>query len=148
LFQVPDDILSLLNDPYLFANNGEITTKEILKRFQDRKGQVSIADHEVYNKQESSSRPPARRIDTDPSVWKGETTVRPVQDVPRPFAGHGQGTPPQRHLGREDGPYPSPYRNQQYNHSDSQIDNAEQHQRREWRNSGWGRQGGLGVGNS
>lgn len=147
--QVPDDILTLLNDPYLFANNGEITTKEILKRFQDRKGQVSIADHEVYNKQESSSRPPARRIDTDPALWQGETTVRPVQDVPLPYARPGQGTPPQRHPGREEGSYPSPYRNQQYNHSDSQLDKNEQHQRREWRNSGWGRQGsGLGVGNS
>lgn len=42
---------------------------------------------------------------------------------------------------------PSPYN--QVNHSDTQLDNPEHHQRRDWRNSGWGRQGGgLGVSNN
>lgn len=145
---MPDDILALLNDPYLFANNGEISTKEIMKRFHDRKGQMPIADHEVYSKQESSTRPPARRVDTDPAVWKGETTVRPVQDVPMPYARAAQGTSPHRRQARGEGPNPSPY-GHQFNNSDSQLDHPEHSQRRDWRNSGWGRQGsGLGVGNS
>ncbi|KAF4977423.1 hypothetical protein FZEAL_6052 [Fusarium zealandicum] len=145
--QVPDEILGLLNDPYIFSNSGDMTTKEILKRFQDRRGQISIADvNEVYNRQDNSTRPPARRVETDPAVWQGEATVRTIQDPSMPYASNGTGTPPTRWRARNDGGNPSPYGANQFNQSDSQLDNVEQGRRREWRNSGVGRQGsGLGV---
>ncbi|KAF4985126.1 hypothetical protein FDECE_16800, partial [Fusarium decemcellulare] len=149
--QVPDEILGLLNDPYIFSNSGDITTKEILKRFQDRRGQISITDvNEVYNRQDNSTRPPARRVETDPAVWQGEATVRTIQDPSMPYANNGPGTPPTRWRGRNDLANPSPYGANQFNQSDSQLDNVEHSRRREWRNSGMARQGsGLGVsGNS
>lgn len=149
--QVPDEILGLLNDPYIFSNSGEITTKEILKRFQDRRGQISITEvNEVYNRQDNSTRPPARRVETDPALWQGEASVRPMQDPPMPHANNGPGTPPTRWRGRNDLANPSPYAANQFNQSDSQLDSAEHSRRREWRNSGLARQGsGLGVsGNS
>ncbi|KFA64461.1 hypothetical protein S40285_01023 [Stachybotrys chlorohalonatus IBT 40285] len=149
--QVPDEILTLMNDPYIFSNNGDITTKEILKRFQDRRGQVSITDaNEGHNRADLSSRPPPRRVETDPTIWQGEATVRQVQEsVPMGHAHSSQGTPPQR---QHKGPpgNGSPYKNQ-FNNSDSQIDTTEHEHasRREWRNSAWGRQGnGLGVGSN
>ncbi|KAM5356173.1 hypothetical protein ACJ41O_002819 [Fusarium nematophilum] len=149
--QVPDEILGLLNDPYIFSNSGDITTKEILKRFQDRRGQISITDvNEVFNRPDNSTRPPARRVETDPAVWQGEATVRTIQDPSMPYANNnGPGTPPNRWRGRNDLGHPSPYGANQFNQSDSQLDNTEHSQRREWRNSGWGRQGsGLGVSNN
>lgn len=152
--QVPDEILGLLNDPYIFSNSGDLSTKDILKRFQDRRGQISISDvNEVYNRQDSSTRPPARRVETDPAVWQGEATVRTIQEPPMVHSQNGPGTPPNRWRGRNDGPNPSPYGGSQFNQSDSQLDNSEHSQRREWRNSnsGWRQQGngGLGVsGNS
>jgi hypothetical protein len=146
--QVPLDVLALLNDPYFFNNTGDVTTKEILKRFQDRRGQVSLMDvNEVYNRGDNTTRPPPRRVETDPTVWQGETTVRPVQDPPVPYANSSnQGTPPQRPWRGGPEGHGSPYANK-FNHSDSHLDNTEHSQRREWRNSAWGRQGsGLGVG--
>lgn len=144
--QVPDELLTLLNDPYIFSNAGEITTKEILKRFQDRRGQISLTEvSEVYNRQDTSSRSPPKRVETDPSLWQGERTVRPVQDPPmHPTSNSGLGTPPQRwaHPGdHRQNPYDS-----RFNHSDSQLDSSDG-QKGEWRNSAWGRRGGgLGVG--
>ncbi|KAF4500032.1 Rho-type GTPase-activating 1 [Fusarium agapanthi] len=149
--QVPDEILGLMNDPYIFTNSGDLTTKDILKRFQDRRGQISIADvNEVYNRQDNSTRPPARRVETDPAVWQGEATVRTIQDPSMPNPSNGHGTPPARFRGRNDLGNASPYGVNQFNQSDSQLDSAEHSRRREWRNSGMGRQGsGLGVsGNS
>lgn len=146
--QVPDDLQTLLNDPYLFSSSTEITTKEILKRFQDRRGQVPAAHDitEVYNRPDLSSRSPPKRVETDPSVWQGERTVRPVQDVPAPYAHSSQGTPPQRWKNPDD--QPSPYNHNHYNRSEGHLTQTE-HNPREWRNSGWGQQpGGLGVGNN
>ncbi|KAM0343364.1 hypothetical protein ACHAPU_008685 [Fusarium lateritium] len=150
--QVPDEILGLMNDPYIFSNSGDLTTRDILKRFQDRRGQISITDvNEVYNRQDNSTRPPARRVETDPAIWQGEATVRTIQDPSMPYpSNNGQGTPPARFRGRNDLANASPYGSTQFNQSDSQLDSAEHSRRREWRNSGLGRQGsGLGVsGNS
>jgi hypothetical protein len=142
-----------MNDPYIFSNSGDLTTRDILKRFQDRRGQISIADvNEVYNRQDNSTRPPARRVETDPAIWQGEATVRTIQDPSMPYSNtnNGQGTPPARFRGRNDLANTSPYGVNQFNQSDSQLDSAEHSRRREWRNSGLGRQGsGLGVsGNS
>ncbi|PHH69315.1 hypothetical protein CDD80_6833 [Ophiocordyceps camponoti-rufipedis] len=147
--QVPDELLNLLNDPYLFSNSGEITTKEILRRFQDRRGQVPAADvGEVYNRQDSSTRSPPRRVETDPAVLQGEktVTVRPVMDPTTPHAAYsGQATPPNKWHGPTD--QPSLYEGERLNRSDSHLDSSEHGQRGEWRNSAWGRRGGgVGVG--
>lgn len=148
-------MLTLLSDPHIFNNTGELTTKEILKRFQERRGQISIADvNEVYNRPDNSTRPPPRRVETDPAVWQGETSVRHVQEPPGvPYTSNSNtphGTPPQQRWrgATEPGPYSS-----QFNHSDSQLESSEHSQRRDWRNSAsaWNRHpnGGLGVsGNS
>ncbi|KYK55428.1 hypothetical protein DCS_07391 [Drechmeria coniospora] len=144
--QVPDELLTLLNDPYLFSNNGETTTKEILKRFQDRRGQLPVGEaSEAYNRKDNSTHSPPRRVETDPAVWKSERTVRPVQDPASSSAAHPvHGTPPQGWGGS--GNHPAPYNNR-FNRSDSQLESSEHSQRGEWRNSAWGRRGGgLGVG--
>lgn len=144
--QVPDEILTLLNDPYIFSTSGENTSKEILKRFHERRGQIAFSDvNEVYNRQDKSTRPPPRRVETDPSVWQAETSVRHVQEPPnKPYAKSGQSTPPhQRFRGPSE---PAPIKSQ-FDHSDAPLSGAEDGQRRDWRNSAWGRQGGgLGVG--
>lgn len=155
VLKVPDEILALLSDPYIFSANGDLTTKEILRRFQERRGQISITEvNEVYNRQDNSSRPPPRRVETDPALWQGEASVRHVHETTTPYGvsplGSAQpsqhGTPPTG--GRWRGPSePGPYTSQ-FNHSDSNLDSPE-NQRRDWRNSGWGRQGsGLGVSNN
>lgn len=105
---------------------------------------------EAFNRQDNSTRSPPKRVETDPAVWQGERTVRPIQDAPIPFPPtnqSNQGTPTQRFRPPEE--QPSPYNNSNFAHSDSQLDSSEHDQRGEWRNSGWGRQpGGLGVGNN
>lgn len=144
--QVPDELLALLNDASIFSISGEITSKEILKRFQDRRGQLPVADAgESYSRQDGSSHSPPKRVETDPAVWQAERTVRRVQDGPSSNA--NQRTPPQRWppSGRNDqtrGPY-----DPRFNRSDSHLENSDG-QRSEWRNSGaWGRRGGgVGVG--
>ncbi|RCI07905.1 hypothetical protein L249_5780 [Ophiocordyceps polyrhachis-furcata BCC 54312] len=149
--QVPDELLNLLNDPYLFSNSGEITTKEILRRFQDRRGQAPTMDvGEVYNRQDSSTRSPPRRVETDPAVLQGEktVTVRPVMD---PAATHavysGQETPPNKWQQHGPADQPSLYDGDRLNRSDSHLDGSDHSQRGEWRNSAWGRRGGgVGVG--
>jgi hypothetical protein len=140
--------MDLLNDPYIFNSNGELSQKEIIKRFQDRGVQRPYNEvNEVYNRQDNSTRPPPRRVDTDPSVWQQESSVRPMQEPPIPYGNPGPGTPPQKWRSHEDGHH-SPY-NQQFDRSDPQLDNPDNGQRREWRNSGWGAQGrpngGVGI---
>ncbi|QPH00225.1 hypothetical protein C2857_003587 [Epichloe festucae Fl1] len=144
--QVPDELLNFLNDPYIFSNSGEITTKEILKRFQDRRGQAPAGEvSEVFNRQDVSTRSPPKRVETDPSVWQGERTVRRVQESSSISINQGQGSPsPKWPQGTENHPR-GPY-DPRFNHSDSQLSSSDG-QRGEWRNSAWGRRGGgLGVG--
>ncbi|KAH8129542.1 hypothetical protein ACSS6W_006587 [Trichoderma asperelloides] len=145
--QVPDEILTLLNDPYLFSNNGEISTKEIMKRYQDLRGQGPAEPSEIYNRQESSTRSPPKRVETDPSLLQSERSVRPMQDnVPAPYPNAASPVPPPRFRPPED--QPSPYDANQMDHPDPRSENPEHSKRGEWRNSGvWGRQGGgVGVG--
>ncbi|KAL7824229.1 hypothetical protein V8C26DRAFT_385349 [Trichoderma gracile] len=145
--QVPDEILTLLNDPHLFGNNGEISTKEIMKRYQEIRGQAPSEPSEVYNRQETSTRSPPKPGQTDPSVWQGERSVRPMQDNHMlPPSNSSTPVPPPRFRPPED--QPSPYDANPHDHPDPRAENPEHSQRGEWRNSGvWGRQGGgVGVG--
>jgi len=81
--KVPAPLESILGDPQLFSNSGEITSKELLKRFQELQGQgqplhgVDMAES-ITSRQDGSTRPPARRVETDPALWRGESSVRPV----------------------------------------------------------------------
>ncbi|ORY60149.1 RhoGAP domain-containing protein [Pseudomassariella vexata] len=135
---VPDEIMDILSDSSLFSNNGDITTKEILKRIGDRGNGAQRYDTELVNRQENT-RPMATRVDTDPSQWPQERSVRHVQDAAAPVSANAQGTPPSKWRGPENGP--SPYTNQQQERNENQPENPENGPRREWRNSGaWGRQ--------
>ncbi|KAG6041574.1 hypothetical protein E4U41_003470 [Claviceps citrina] len=154
--QVPDELLTLLNDPYIFSNSGESTTKEILKRIQDRRGQGPAGETgEAYNRPDVSSRSPPKRVEADPAVWQGERTVRRVQDGPPSNANANanavnanqeQGTALQKWPpGPGEAPR-GPY-NARFNHSDGQLSSSDGQRGGEWRNSAWGRRGGgLGVG--
>jgi hypothetical protein len=146
--QVPDYFVDILNDPALFSNNGDITTKEILKRFGDRNmnnGARSYNDvSEVVNRHDFGVRPMARRVETDPSLWQDERTVRPMQDPPAiPHTGSNQNTPPPKFRGGLEEGQPSPYAQEFEAPGAGHPD--DRNPRREWRNSGWGR-GNSSVG--
>lgn len=148
--------MDLMDDPFVLAGGtaADLSTKEILKRYQDRLGQKPSGPVEMvgeaHNRQDEHFRPPPTRVETDPALYKEARSVRPVQDPPMaPFnVALNPGTPPQMWRGASDqGQNPSPYKHEQYNHSDPQLEAPEGSQRREWRNSGWGRQhNGVGVG--
>ncbi|KAI1208830.1 RhoGAP-domain-containing protein [Annulohypoxylon truncatum] len=130
---VPAELMDILSDSTLFMNNGEITTKEILKKIESRAvtGLPRQYDSTEFVKQHESKRPLATRVATDPAAWQQESSVRPVQEPTIPFT-TPQGTPPPNPNWRKPDNGPSPYP-EQY---DKQPENG---QRREWRNSGWGR---------
>ncbi|KAI1143419.1 RhoGAP-domain-containing protein [Hypoxylon sp. FL0543] len=129
---VPAELMDVLSDPSLFMNNGEITTKEILKKIESRaaNGLPRQYDGTEFVKQQESRRPLATRVATDPAAWHQESSVRPVQEPTIPFT-TAQGTPPQNWRRPDNGqsPHPAQYDGQ----------NPENGQRREWRNSGWGK---------
>ncbi|KAF4782473.1 RhoGAP domain-containing protein [Colletotrichum scovillei] len=150
---VPDELMEMVNDPFVFGNTADLTTKDILKRYQDRMGQrPGLGEvNEVFNRPDNSSRPPPRRVETDPALWQQqESSVRTVQEPPMPIPPFNQpnpGTPPQRWRPHEENGHPSPYGGSQYEHSDTE--GPSEAQKREWRQSGgvWGRQNsGVGVG--
>ncbi|KAF9879844.1 rho GTPase activator [Colletotrichum karsti] len=147
---VPDELMDLVNDPFVFgANSADLSTKDILKRYQDRIGQRPGYGevNEVFNRPDNSTRPPPRRVETDPALWQQqESSVRPVQEPPMPLYNQPHpNTPPQRWRAHEENGHPSPY-GSQFEHSDTE--GPTDAQKREWRNSAaWGRQnGGVGVG--
>jgi hypothetical protein len=158
----------MLSDQSLLYNkDGEITTKEILKRFGDRRvngsqPQFGDASELMQRHHEIANRPPPRRVETDPSAWQSETSVRTVQQEPTlPYVSQQQqqGTPPQQKWrGPDDGNH-SPFSQQQgFNGSTENLDRgtagggqaAGPRPPREWRNSGYNRQphpnGGVAAG--
>ncbi len=152
---MPEDLQSILNDTSLFTSDSQVTTKEILKRYGDigtnggPKHQVETSESSLAGSKEGSGRPLApvvTRVDSDynqENAWQKESSVRHVQDPSIPYGGGlgNQNTPPQQWQVDDLG-HPSPY-SQRTGTPDSQGDNG----RRDWRNSGWGRQqnGSLGV---
>ncbi|KAK4218744.1 hypothetical protein QBC37DRAFT_177784 [Rhypophila decipiens] len=175
---VPDDLIDALSDKSLLGAN-DITSKEILKRFGDRHHALGTPGARQYpdvaefvGRHENPSRPPPRRMETDPSWGQQETSVRTVQDpnLPQPpgFNGGGgggpggpQGTPPKRgpydipphqpqqQQQQQQQPHPSPYG--QYENPGTPEPGATPgggpggQPRREWRNSGWNNRQGSGV---
>ncbi|KAK4227214.1 hypothetical protein QBC38DRAFT_196855 [Podospora fimiseda] len=158
---VPDELVDILNDQSLFSNS-DLTTKDLIKKFSDRAANsprhyTEVTEVVGRHGDNNPSRPPPRRIETDPSAWHQESSVRPMQEPTIPaFAGpvQSQATPPPRR-GPYDAPPPqqSPYghgqfdksgppdnRNQQQPPPSQQQQQQQQQGRGEWRNSGWGRQ--------
>ncbi|KAK3362936.1 hypothetical protein B0T25DRAFT_442099 [Lasiosphaeria hispida] len=121
--QVPDELADYLNDQNFLANGGELTTKEIMKRFTDLNVNGNgfgprhfVEVTEGSGRHENPTRPPPRRTETDPATWQQETSVRTVQDPNIPFGGNGGsvgpplGTPPQQsRRGPYDSAQQSPY---------------------------------------
>lgn len=159
---MPDDLVDILNDQQLFNSSGDLTTKEILKKFSDRAAtslgpRQYVEVTEIVGRHEIPTRPPPRRIETDPSQWQQESSVRPVQEPTIPFAGPAHvGTPPPKRGGPYDAPPPqgSPYGPFDQGPPpagtpDGNGGRGGQPPQREWRNSnsGWGRQNsGLTTG--
>jgi hypothetical protein len=140
--QVPVDLVDILNDPTLFSNNGEITTKEIIKKYGDRTMRYGDAG--------DAGRPIARRVETEPPMWQHDMGARPIHDTAMPFASPGvvggggnPGTPPPTWRAQEDG-RSSPY-SQHMDASGGGASGDDRRPRREWRNSGWGRQNSNSV---
>jgi hypothetical protein len=150
----------MLSDQTLFNSNGDLTTKEILKKFSDRAAnnlgpRQYVEVTEIVGRHENPSRPPPRRVETDPSSWQQqESSVRPVQEPSIPFIVPPQGTPPPKR-----GPYDAPPQQSPYgqfeqaatpegNNNNNTNNNSNRNQpQREWRNSGWNRQNsGLTTG--
>lgn len=139
--EVPEDLQTILNDSTLFENGGDITTKEILKRYGDIGSNGGPRHHvETVNanqNSESGARPLApvfTRIDTDPTqhhAHQKESSARHVQDPSTAFGGSSsnQNMPPQGWQNHHDTDPPSPYGNS----GDVQTENKPQN----WRNSGW-----------
>ncbi|KAI1322190.1 RhoGAP-domain-containing protein [Xylariaceae sp. FL0255] len=123
---VPAEIMDILSDSSLFSNNGDITTKEILKRIENRgsNGGRPFENAEYASRQNNYKRLTPTRIDSDPTV---------LQEPTIPFT-NAPGTPPQqsRNLDHSERMYPD-------QHERSGTPQAENGQRREWRNSGWNR---------
>ncbi|KAK3693843.1 hypothetical protein B0T22DRAFT_53220 [Podospora appendiculata] len=154
---IPEDLLDALSDPTLNNTNreGDLTSKEILKRFGDRSANGSGPRQyaevtEFVGRHENPSRPPPRRMETDPSSWQQETSVRTVQEPTIPFtSGPQQGTPPQTKRGLADGApiHQSPYGQFERTTSNTAVPEGGgggggDRKAKEWRNSGWGRQSG------
>ncbi|KFX97555.1 hypothetical protein V495_04306 [Pseudogymnoascus sp. VKM F-4514 (FW-929)] len=119
--EVPEDLQSILNDSSLFNNSGDITTKEILKRYGDIAASGGPR-HQVETTQgparsnDGSGRahaPVVTRVETENSqngTWQNETSVRHVQEPSVNFGGSGsQTTPPQQPWQGDDFEHPSPY---------------------------------------
>lgn len=132
----------MLGDQALYNANGEITTKEILKRFGERSAYGSQPQLGDIGRNENASRPPPRRIETDPSAWQSETSVRAVQDPMVPsYANPSQATPPSKRRNPDDGGNGSPHVPSHFDGSTDALERGGQPApgpgRREWRNSGW-----------
>lgn len=89
--EIPEDLQSILNDPTLFNNSSDITTKEILKRYGDI-GANCVARQfmeseplSVRRAKDSSQAlaPVFTQVDVDPSqaqAWQKEASVRHIQE--------------------------------------------------------------------
>lgn len=113
LLQVPEDIALILNDSSLYSKDGgDITTKEILRRYGDRAkvptaspGQAGDGEQSRSRDTRAGSAPVVTRGRTDPhpqTAWQNEASVRTVgHDRDNPYAnmpyvqGNGNSDPSQ-----------------------------------------------------
>ncbi|KAI9894158.1 MAG: hypothetical protein M1814_004012 [Vezdaea aestivalis] len=102
--EIPEDLQTALTDPTLFNGSGEITTKEILKRYGDVAklpvpSRGGPAETSAMSKESRSTTPAYTHVETEVSqenTWN-ERSVRPVPAGTQPVNGsHSQqGTPMQ-----------------------------------------------------
>lgn len=165
---MPEDLQSILNDSSLFNNPGDITTKEILKRYGDLaanggpRHQVETTQAPLRSKEGSgrAHAPVVTRVDTDTSqanAWQKESSVRHVQDPSLNQGGSSnQNTSPQQQWQGDEFENPSAYSQTGFpsrdgnGTPDNQRDGANNGGgQRGWRNSNWGarpqQNGSLGV---
>lgn len=89
--EVPEDIQSMLTDSSLFGGEAQLTTKQILKRWDEvQKGNVSTVQRHVQAADSPAQGPPSgpqrtkpvvTRVDTDPyqaDAWQKQSSVRQV----------------------------------------------------------------------
>ena len=74
----------MLGDSSLFSGSAELTTKEILKRYNEHAkapnsgGLSPNSPSQGFSRGGRSSQPTVHRIETDPSLWQTESSVRHV----------------------------------------------------------------------
>ncbi|CAD6505579.1 BgTH12-01069 [Blumeria graminis f. sp. triticale] len=139
--EVPEDLQSILNDPTLFNNPSDITTKEILKRYGDIGSQAIRNQMEPeFTRPKENGRalaPIVTRVDADPSQAHArhkEISVRHVQEL---SANNGitvsqNTTPQQPEWQGEDLGQPSPYC-----HRTGTPDSQHENLRNDYGHPGW-----------
>ncbi|KAK7554510.1 putative Rho GTPase activator [Phyllosticta paracitricarpa] len=82
--EVPEELQSILADSNMFDLSAELTTKEILKRVGEMgkipQASVNSGQPQTGNSGNRSSAPVVARIETDPSPYHAEPSVRHVGD--------------------------------------------------------------------
>lgn len=126
IFQIPEDLQSILNDPTLFRENAEVTTKEILKRYGDiARGSFSQKPGDggetftITNPNRNNNMPTSARIETDPSqdaAWQMQSSVR---HVPGP-SGHSHSKSATPQAGLDFVPPQAPYHRERSTSNGSQ----------------------------
>lgn len=136
--------MDVLGDSTLWSGNGDITTKEILKRVDARTISGSTKQYETaeFVGRQENQRPQATRVDTDPNVFQQERSVRPVQEPTVPFT-TTQGTPQKSRNPENE---QQKHNNQYEQRGEAQSETPENGQRREWRNSGWRQNNSVATG--
>lgn len=95
--------MSVLNDPNLFANGADVTTKDILKRYGDIANRPPPKQHMIVNSPPRSreGRPPStpvfHRVDSDltqSTAWQRESSARPSGGPTVPPQAHTNPPPP------------------------------------------------------
>ncbi|RMD39697.1 hypothetical protein DV735_g5432, partial [Chaetothyriales sp. CBS 134920] len=152
--QLPDDLQSILTDSQLHNASADLTTKDIMSRYQDIvKGSVARqtvqpADAPAQGSPSAASsskspQPVATRIDADPyqqKAWNKQSSVRPVQNF-------GPGQAASDPSGFDLAAPNSPYARNRSSSLDSQPSQPSQPptQQAQYRQSYQPRTGGMGV---
>lgn len=140
----------MLGDSSLFSGSAELTTKEILKRYNEHAKAPGAngpspgsSPQQTYsrsgNRQQSA--PTVQRIDTDPNVWQNESSVRHVGG---PTAGMTYGSSQQQTPTSQHYPYELGNPNAPYARGSSDSVNGSP-KRGSLRNSGLQKSGPMGI---
>ncbi|KAI1003960.1 Rho-type GTPase-activating protein 1 [Podosphaera aphanis] len=153
--EIPEDLQSILNNPSLFNNSGDITTKEIIKKYADisaSNGPRNPLHTDILpvGKSRDGSRalaPVVTRVDMDPSqahAQQKEISVRHIQELSSNYSvSQNQNITLQQQEGLyEDLGHPSPY-SARTGTPDSHAENG----RGDYGHPGWGRpqNGSVGI---
>lgn len=139
--------MSLLNDPFIFSKEADITTKEILKRWGEIRQvpQTAVASAVTQPSRTFEGRtsaPIITRVDSDNRTWQGESSVRPVGDTRAYGPPSSQNTPPQNYsdLSTPNAPYAHGH-----NTGSAESYNGSPHRHSQFRSSASYQPGGIGI---